>query len=155
MSSRRGFLKLRGSMMTGLAQPKRTRKSMMRPTGSMWAAGLSVRRPMSIGVLSPRATATRACAYSWMTIAMIKPGTPAMRSSGLKSNIDSPLILLYLLHLAAFCWAASIRMEMTDFASTMRPSCAMATASSKGTLTTLMNSSSSVCCLPAVRPSAA
>ena len=63
-SPQRRLRKLLGFTITGLAQPKRATKSIKRPIGSRCAKGFSVSRPVSFGVKSPIATATRACAYS-------------------------------------------------------------------------------------------
>lgn len=42
------------------------------PMGSICAKGLSVRRPAARGVGSPRRSAARACAYSWIPIEIMR-----------------------------------------------------------------------------------
>lgn len=59
-SSRRGFLNAEGLIWTGFAQPNRAKINSNNPSGSIWAIGLNVNRPCCFGVISPKATATRA-----------------------------------------------------------------------------------------------
>ena len=53
-----------GLMGTGFAHPKPAIIIMSEPRGSRCARGLSVRRPLARGVLSPKRSATQACANS-------------------------------------------------------------------------------------------
>ena len=63
-SSRSGFSKYLGLIITGLAQPIFTINNIMSPIGSIWAIGLSVSLPWILGVGSPNLVATRAWANS-------------------------------------------------------------------------------------------
>ena len=87
----RRLRKLSELIITGLAQPKRATKSIMSPIGSICAIGFKVRRPVYFGVSSPMATAMRACEYSCIARAIMRPGMPATRPNKSKSNILSSI----------------------------------------------------------------
>lgn len=55
-----GFFKLKGSIGTGLPQPKRKINKAKVPKGSRWARGFKVRRSLILGVGSPSLSATKA-----------------------------------------------------------------------------------------------
>ena len=73
-SSRLLFLKLRGSISTGMPQPNPTKRRAMKPIGSMCAKGFSVTLPCSLGVGSPSLSATKAWANSWKASPITMPG---------------------------------------------------------------------------------
>ena len=60
----RGFLRLKGSIITGLPQPIWNINKARVPIGSRWARGLRVSRPSIRGVGSPSLSAARAWANS-------------------------------------------------------------------------------------------
>ncbi len=62
--SRRGSLRLKGSMGTGLPQPIWKIKRAKVPIGSRWAIGFKVSRSLTRGVGSPNLSATQAWANS-------------------------------------------------------------------------------------------
>ena len=54
----RQLRKFPGLIMTGLAQPNCATRSIINPTGSIWATGFNVSRPVIRGVSSPIQSAT-------------------------------------------------------------------------------------------------
>ncbi len=71
---------------TGFAQPKPENRRTIDPTGSRWAKGLRVRRPLILGVLSPNWVAVQAWANSWIVKANTRTSIRAIRVSVLKLN---------------------------------------------------------------------
>ena len=64
VAARERLCKTYGLIGTGLAQPNPAIIINSEPMGSRWANGLSVRRPLARGVVSPKRSATQAWANS-------------------------------------------------------------------------------------------
>ena len=64
-----GFLKLRGSVETGFAQPTPANTMHNVPSRSKWAKGFSESRPCRFAVSSPSSHAASAWPHSWKGMA--------------------------------------------------------------------------------------